>query len=167
MKQDRDQRQFFKDLGATAEQTVEEVRGVEENYFSMMQKTMIPLPWIADLNAKLQSYAEQHLAAALEFAHKLSLAKDFQDLARIQAEFFQNQMQSLGEQTKDLAEAYTKSAASAIKGLFRFVLLTRTTSIRDSALCFAFTNPTLAPTPTARSHEMLRTSSFDEAIGWT
>ena len=31
---------------------------------------------IADLNAKLH-YAEQHLAAALEFAHKLSLAKDF------------------------------------------------------------------------------------------
>ena len=35
---------------------MEEVRGVEENYFSMMQKTMIPLPWIADLNAQLQSY---------------------------------------------------------------------------------------------------------------
>jgi hypothetical protein len=29
MKKDRDQRQLFKDLGATAEQTVEEVRGVE------------------------------------------------------------------------------------------------------------------------------------------
>ena len=27
-------------------------------------------------------------------------------------------MQSLGEQTNDLAEAYTKSAASAIKGSF-------------------------------------------------
>ena len=76
------------------------------------------LPWIADLNAKMQSYAEQHLAAALEFAHKLSHAKDFQDLARIEAEFFQNRIQSPGEQTKDLAEAYTKSAASAIKGSF-------------------------------------------------
>jgi hypothetical protein len=118
MKKDRDQRQFFKDLGATAEQTVEEVRGAEENYFSMMQKMMIPLPWIADLTAKFQSYAEQHLAAALEFSHKLSQAKDFQDLARIQAEFFQNRLQSLGEQTKDLAEAYTKSAAGAIKGPF-------------------------------------------------
>ena len=74
---------IFKDLGATAEQTAEEVRGVEENYLGMMQKTMIPLPWIADLNAKLQSYAEQHLAAALEFAHKLSLAKEFQDLAPV------------------------------------------------------------------------------------
>jgi hypothetical protein len=31
----------------------------------------------------------------------------------------------------------------------------------------AFTNQILAPTPTARSREMFRTSSFDEAIGWT
>jgi hypothetical protein len=86
---------------------------------------------IADLNAKLQSYAEQHLAAALEFAHKLSLAKDFQDLARIQAEFFQNRMQSLAEQTKDLAEAYTKSAASAIKGI-SVCPLNKTTSLEPS-----------------------------------
>ena len=95
---------------------MEEVRGAEENYFSMMQKMMIPFPWIADLNTRLQSYAEQHLAAALEFAHKLGRAKDFQDLTRIQTEFFQNRMQTLGEQTKDLAEAYIKSAAGAIKG---------------------------------------------------
>jgi hypothetical protein len=33
MKKDRDQSQFFKDLGATAEQTVEEVRGVEGKLF--------------------------------------------------------------------------------------------------------------------------------------
>jgi Phasin protein len=78
---------------------------------------MIPLTWIADLNAKLQSYAEQHLAAALEFAHKLSLAKDFHDLARIQAEFFQNRMQSLGEQTKDITEACTNSAAVRSRAL--------------------------------------------------
>jgi hypothetical protein len=30
---------------------VEEIRGAEENYFSMMQKMTIPFPWIADLNA--------------------------------------------------------------------------------------------------------------------
>ena len=31
----------------------------------------------------------------------------------------------------------------------------------------AFTNPTLALTPKARSREMLPASSFDAAIGWT
>jgi len=36
--QDEDQKQFFKDLGATAEQTMAEVRGLEENYYNLMQR---------------------------------------------------------------------------------------------------------------------------------
>jgi Phasin protein len=118
MKEDRDQKRFFKDLGATAEQTVEQVRGVEENYFSEIQKTMSVFPWIADLNERLQSYAEQHFAAALDVAHKLSQAKDFQDLNRLQTEFIQARMQSTGEQVKDFAEAYTKAATRAIEAQF-------------------------------------------------
>jgi hypothetical protein len=35
-----DQELLFKDLGATAGQTVEQVRGLEENYFSVFQRTM-------------------------------------------------------------------------------------------------------------------------------
>ena len=35
---DADQELLFKDLGATAEQTVEQVRGLEESYFSVLQK---------------------------------------------------------------------------------------------------------------------------------
>ena len=50
MGRNRDEEQFFKDLGATAEQTVEEVRGFEENYFSVIQSTMAALPWFAELN---------------------------------------------------------------------------------------------------------------------
>jgi hypothetical protein len=46
---DKDQELLFKDLGATAQQTVEQVRGLEENYFSVLQKTMSGIPWIADL----------------------------------------------------------------------------------------------------------------------
>jgi hypothetical protein len=118
MKGDRDQKQFFKDLGATAEQTVEQVRGAEENYFSEIQKTMSVFPWIADLNERLQSYAEQHFAAALDVAHKLSQAKDFQDFSRLQTEFIQARMQSIGEQAKDFAEAYTKAAARAVEAPF-------------------------------------------------
>ena len=118
MKEGRDQRQFFKDLGATAEQTVEQVRGVEENCFSEIQKTMSVFPWIADLNERLQSYAEQHFAAALDVAHKLSQAKDFQDLSRLQTEFIQARMQSIGEQAKDLAEAYTNAVARAVEAPF-------------------------------------------------
>ena len=45
MEQHQNQRQFFKDLGATVEQTVEEVRGVEENFFSVIQKMLAPVRW--------------------------------------------------------------------------------------------------------------------------
>ena len=79
----------------------------------MLQKTTSGFPLVSDLNRKLQSYAEQYVRAGLEFAHKLSQAKNFQDFARIQMEFIQAQLQSFGEQTKDFVETYTKAAASA------------------------------------------------------
>jgi hypothetical protein len=83
---DADQSCFSKILGATAKQTVEQVRGLEESHFSLLQKAMSGIPWIADLNREAQICAEQHFAAGLKFAHRLSEAKDFQDLARIQME---------------------------------------------------------------------------------
>ena len=77
---DTDQELFFKDLGATAEQTVEQVRGIEENRFSA-------LPWMVDLNRKAQSVVEQQLAAGLKFAHRLSDGRDFKGLTRVQTEW--------------------------------------------------------------------------------
>ncbi len=112
---EEDQEQFFKDLSATVEQTVEEVRGAEENFFSVLQKTTSGFPWVADLNRRFQSYAEQYIAAALEFSHKLNQAKDFEGFARIQNEFVQTQVHSFGEQIKEFIEAYTKAAAGALK----------------------------------------------------
>jgi hypothetical protein len=60
MTEEQDQQQFFKDLGATAEQTVEEVRGAEENYFILMHRILAAFPGMAELNKKLQNYAEQN-----------------------------------------------------------------------------------------------------------
>ena len=51
---EQDQRQFFKDIGATAEQTVEEIRGVEEDYFALLQNMLIAFPWIADIATRMQ-----------------------------------------------------------------------------------------------------------------
>jgi Phasin protein len=112
---EEDQEQFFKDLGATTEQIVEEVRGAEENYFSVIQMTTNAFPWIADLNKRLQGYAQQHFAAALEYAHKLSQAKDFEDLARIHIEYIQTSLQAFGAQAKDFADAYTKAPSGKIE----------------------------------------------------
>jgi hypothetical protein len=63
----------------------------------------------------MQSYTEQNISAARDFIHKLSQAKDFQDIIRIQTEYMQELFSVCAEQTKGLAEAFTKAATSAVK----------------------------------------------------
>jgi hypothetical protein len=55
-----DQKQFFGDLAATARQSVEQVRGAEENFYAAVHWGIVPLPWLADVSERLQSYVEQH-----------------------------------------------------------------------------------------------------------
>jgi hypothetical protein len=114
-KDNEDQRQFFSDLGATAEQTVQEVRGLEENYYSMIHWAMPALPWLPDLGQKLQNYVEENLAAAYDFARELSQTKDMQDFVRIYTAYIQKCSQSFAAQMRDFAEIYTKVASGTIK----------------------------------------------------
>jgi hypothetical protein len=113
--ENEDQKQFFKDLSATEEQAVQEVRGFEENYYSLSQAMMPPLPWLPDFNKKLQSYTEQNFAAAYEFTRELSQARDMQDFVRIHTAYIQKCLQSFAEQMADFAETYTTVASGAIK----------------------------------------------------
>ena len=113
--QDEDQKQFFKDLGATAEQTVQEVRGFEENYYSLIHGMMRALPWADDFNEKLQTYIEQNFAAAYECARELSQATDMQDFVRIHTAYVQKCLQSFTAQMRDFSETYSNVAAGAIK----------------------------------------------------
>jgi hypothetical protein len=50
-----------------------------------------------------------------EYVTKLSQAKDFQDIIRIQTEFMLAQMKAFGEHAKNLGEATAKAAAIAVK----------------------------------------------------
>ncbi len=113
--ENEDQKQFFKDLGATAEQTVAEVRGFEVNYYNLVERMTTALPWLTDLNKKMQSYVEQDFAAAFKFVHELSQVKDIQDFVRIQTEYIQRCLQSFAAQARDFAETYTNVASGAIK----------------------------------------------------
>jgi hypothetical protein len=105
--ENEDQKQFFKDLSATEEQAVQEVRGFEENYYSLIQGMMPALPWLIDFNKKLQSYTEQNFAAAYQFTGELSQAKDMQDFGRIHIAYIQRCLQSSAAQMTDFAETYT------------------------------------------------------------
>jgi hypothetical protein len=68
-----------------------------------------------ELAEKMKSYTEQNISAAGDFVHKLSQAKDFQDIIRIQTEYMQTQFSICAEQARGLTEAFTKAATNAVK----------------------------------------------------
>jgi hypothetical protein len=102
------------------EQTMEQTRGAVDNYFNFLQKTMSSYPLGGtELGEKLRSYAETNIAAANEYVRKLSEAKDFQEIIRIQTEFMRAQFNAFGEQTRSLGEAFAKTVTEAVKTPFQ------------------------------------------------
>jgi len=97
----------------TAEQFTKQAQGTMENYFGWLQKSMSTLPWSnTNLNRILLSNATQNVTATFAFVQKLSQAKNFQDVVKIQTEFMKTQMNSFNEQAKIIGEIYTKAAAA-------------------------------------------------------
>jgi hypothetical protein len=114
----------LEDLNANAkqvvEQTMEQTRGALDNYFNFIQKTMSSFPLGGtEFGEKLKGYAEQNISATNEYVLKLSEAKDLQEVIRIQTEFVQTQFNAFGEQTKSLAETFTKAATETVKMRFQ------------------------------------------------
>ena len=110
----------LEDLAATSEQAVEntmkQVQGTLEQYFSWLQQTMSTTPWgKTDFVEKYKNYVEHNIAASLNCVHKLSQAKDLQDVFRIQTEFVQTQMSTFADQTRALGESYMNALTSVMK----------------------------------------------------
>ncbi len=101
-------------------QTMEQTRGALDNYFSFVQKAISSFPLSGtEFGEKLRSYAEKNIAATNEYVRKLSEAKDLEEVIRIQTEFMQTQFNAFGEQTKGLAEIFTKASTEAVKTPFQ------------------------------------------------
>jgi hypothetical protein len=100
----------------TVKQAVEQTHGALDGYFSFMKTAISSFPsGGTEFGEKLKSYAEQNITAAQEFSVKLSQARDFQDIIRIQTEFMQAQFKAFGEQTKTLSDAITNAAVGSVK----------------------------------------------------
>jgi hypothetical protein len=106
--------QAVKQAEQVVEKTIDQTRAAVDNYFNFMQKAFSFYPGGTELAEKMKSYTEQSISATGDFVHKLSQAKDFQDIIRIQTEFMQTQFSICAEQTKGLTEALTKAATSAV-----------------------------------------------------
>jgi hypothetical protein len=104
---------------ASATQTAEQITKQTQDYFGWLQNTMLALPWSnTNLNRVLLRNATQNVSATFAFVQKLSQAKNFEEVAKIQTEFMEAQMQRFNEQAKILGEIYTKAAEDAVKAPF-------------------------------------------------
>ena len=92
------------------EQNMERARGAMDNYLHFLQNV-----WSPDLAEKMTTYTTQNISASTDCMHKLSQAKDFQEVFQIQTEFMQTQMNSFAKQARSLGEAYNKAATDATK----------------------------------------------------
>ena len=97
-------------------QITDRTKHAMETYFSWLQNAMSAIPWSnTNLNRVLVSHATQNVTATFAFVQKLSQAKNFQEVVKIQNEFMETQMNSFNEQAKILGEIYTRAAEDAMK----------------------------------------------------
>lgn len=106
------------DMRKMTEQSMEQVRTAINGYLQFFQRAM-PANTMGgtELSNKVLTYAEKNVANAFEFAQRLTQVTDVQELAKLQAEFLQAQMQAMAEQAKDLGETATKAVMEAVKGI--------------------------------------------------
>ena len=109
------------DMRKMTEQSMEQVKTAISAYLDFC-KNSVPENVLGGsaLGNKIFGYAEVNLAKAFEFVGRLAQVRDPQELAKLQMDFVQGQMQSMTEQAKELGEATTKamldSAKPATKG---------------------------------------------------
>jgi hypothetical protein len=85
------------------------------SYFRIIEKQMSKLPLgETDQANTFKSYVEQNVAASFEFSDKLLHAKDFEDVVRLQAEFFQTQLRALTDESEGLEEEASKTPSEVV-----------------------------------------------------
>ena len=106
------------DLSAFANQMAQ-ARNAVDTYFDFLKTAVSSTPsGGTEFGERLKSYAEANLATTHEFVRQLSQAKDLNEMVRIQTEFMQSLVKAMSEQTKELTEAYTKTASDIVKRPF-------------------------------------------------
>jgi len=87
------------------------LRKASAEYFDLLEKGLgsSPLP-VAGHAKEFCDYMQRNVTATFDFGDKLIQAKDMQDAAKIQSEFFQDQMRSLTDHARSMGESAMKGA---------------------------------------------------------
>lgn len=68
-----------------------------------------------DANKKALSYAEEHVAAAFEFAQEMVKSSSMEDMMKLQQDYLRKQMEAFGEQAREISNTATKTVQDAAK----------------------------------------------------
>ncbi|MTH99791.1 phasin [Roseibium sp. RKSG952] len=106
-----------------AEKSVDQARKAFDDFMNVTHKAVSTAEDSAnamqsgatDVNRKALSFAEEHMDAAFKFAQQMVQAKNLEEMMSVQQDYVRTQMESLGEQARDLSETATKAAQDAAK----------------------------------------------------
>jgi phasin family protein len=104
------------DMRKMTEQSMDQVKTAINAYLDFCKRS-VPENVLGGsvLTDRILGYAEGNLASAFEFVGRLAQVRDLQELAKLQMDFIQKQMQAMTEQTKQLGETTTKATMDSIK----------------------------------------------------
>jgi phasin len=90
------------------------LRKASAEYFDLLEKGLSSsqLP-IADQAKQYCGYLQRNVTGTFDLGDRLIQAKDMREAAKVQSEFFQDQMRSLTDHAKNLGESAMKAATSA------------------------------------------------------
>lgn len=106
-----------------AEQSVTQARRAFESFMDaanqavgqMQGRTEAAHDSASEIAQKSMQYAEQNVAATLEFAQKLMRAKDAAEVMGLQSEFLGRQMQALSSQVHELGQSAAKMVVDSTR----------------------------------------------------
>ncbi len=102
-------------LSAIAGEAHKQIYEAAEAYFDLLRDVIPSFPSSETrLGEKLKSLAKQNIAITREYVRKMSQAKTEHDVIQIETEY-ETQFNAFSKQAKDLMEACSKAAESAIK----------------------------------------------------
>ena len=112
-----------KEMRSMAEASFDQARKAFEQFLASAQQTASTIEGrgatvragAKDISSKAISYAEQNVAASLDYAEKLLHAKDLAEVMRLHSEYVQNQMHSLAEQASEMGQIVSHAAIDAAK----------------------------------------------------
>jgi hypothetical protein len=104
------------DMRKMTEQSLEQVRSAINGYIEFCRRA-VPSNIMggSELSDAILGYAERNVASAFEFAQRLVQVRDLQEVAKLQMEFIQAQMQAMTEQAKELSQKTNKVAMEMAK----------------------------------------------------